>query len=765
MIAAALCFSLPIAAQDAASVAGRRLVDLIAELREAGIAIIYSSELLTGEMRAEQEPAAESPVERLREILEPYGLALEAGPQSSWLVIRDPQQSVARPALDEPPSRPGFAIRPPTIEEIVVSASRYALSREVGSSTSQIDRLQLENTPTLGEDALRATHGLPGLTSSGFTSQINVRGGTSNEAQLLLDGIELFNPYHLKDFQSLFSSVAPNIVDSMTVYTGAFPAQFGNRMSAVIEMRTIEPTGPPVVELGASLFTSSFLSSGSFADGRGAWLSSLRRGNLDLLIEAGNPDLGSPGYMDAFGKVSYDLNAEWSFSAGLLALQDEITLNQSTIARADASYDDTYVWARADYGGANLSASYLMSVTKLQGERVGAIVDPVTSTGKLTDNRLFDSTALKADWTYLLDDDHLLSWGAELRRSSATYRYAASISDTLPISIAAPLLKTEANIAADASFDGDHRSLYVSYRTRLLPAVTAELGLRWDDQDYLNDDQTSPRVNVLFDLSERLRLRGSWGKYFQTQRLDELQINNGLNSFLPAQESEHYVLGLEYVLGDGTSLRLEAYRKEIEQLQPRSENLFARLTLLPELLPDRITIAPLKGESTGLELSADGERGRWRWWGSLTRARSYDLFTDSRLARSWEEPWSLKGGAIRMGDVWNLALTTTWHSGWPISTLSLVDDELVAGGFNGREFGEFGSVDLRLSREVRLERSELEWYVSVLNVFARDNPCCIDYDVGFNAAGLPASLVTETDYWLSVVPNVGILWRFAPGER
>jgi hypothetical protein len=266
---------------------------------------------------------------------------------------------------------------------------------------------------------------------------------------------------------------------------------------------------------------------------------------------------------------------------------------------------------------------------------------------------------------------------------------------------------------------------------------------------------------VLLDIGERTRLRASWGRYSQTQRLDELQVNNSVTTFSPAQESEHYVLGIEHVLGDGTSVRLEAYRKEIERLEPRSENLFGRVSLLPELLPDRVTIAPLGGESTGLELSADGEHGRWRWWASLTRARSYDLFSDTRAARSWEERWSLKGGAIRTGSIWNLALTTTWHSGWPISTLALVDGELTASAYNAGRFGEFGSVDVKLSRNVRLERSELEWYVSVTNVLARDNPCCIDYDVGFDDSGEPTSLTLGTDNWLSFVPNVGVLWRFA----
>jgi len=755
--------STPAAAQAPAR-EGRPIVDIIAEMRERGAVIIYSDELLSGDMRALEAPSAADPFDSLREMLRPHGLTLERGPRDSWLVVRD-GSAAATAQTGGAGGRIPLALPVPSLEEVVVSASRYSISRDPGGSMSQIDRIQLENTPTLGEDALRATHSLPGLTSSGLTAQVNVRGGTSNEALLFLDGVQLFNPFHLKDFQSLFSSIDPNIVDSMTVFTGAFPAQFGNRMSAVMEMRTIDPIGAPLLQIGASLLTTSALTAGSFDDGRGSWVTSLRRGNLDLLINAADSQIGSPEYLDAFGKIRYDISDTWTLNLGVLALNDEITLYETNIADASAAYDDRYIWVRADYSGDKLSASYLLSATELQGDRAGAIADPVTSTGALTDDRRFESTALKGDWTYRFNESHLLSWGAELRSSRARYRYSASLSESLPIVLPEPLFVPPSSLDEDVRVDGNQRTVYLSYRARPFASVTTEIGLRWDYQDYLADPQSSPRFNVLFDLSERLRLRASWGKYFQVQNLDELQVNNGLPDLFLPQESEHYVLGLEYVLDDGTSIRLEAYRKEIEQIQPRSENLFARVSLLPELLPDRATIAPVEGESTGIELSADGEHGRWRWWGSLARARTYDLFADGRAARSWEEPWSLKLGSIRTGDVWNLALTTTWHSGWPISTLSLSDGQLVASDFNGRRFGEFGSVDLRVSRDVRLARSELEWYLSVINVFGRDNPCCVDYDIGFDPSGQPSSLTLANDHWLSVVPNVGILWRFARTDR
>jgi hypothetical protein len=215
------------------------------------------------------------------------------------------------------------------------------------------------------------------------------------------------------------------------------------------------------------------------------------------------------------------------------------------------------------------------------------------------------------------------------------------------------------------------------------------------------------------------------------------------------------------MLGDGTELRAEIYRKEIEHLWPRFENLFARVSLLPELRPDRVMIAPDSGEATGIELSANGEHGRWRWWGSLSKARSYDGFPTGRLVRSWQEPWSVKAGAIRSGQRWDFGVSTTWHSGWPTSVLALVDNQLQAQSLNANRFGDYGSIDLRLSREVQLERSQLEWFVSLSNVLGRENTCCIEYGVEFDAFGRPATLDLRTDSWYSIVPNAGILWRFS----
>ena len=70
--------------------------------------------------------------------------------------------------------------------------------------------------------------------------------------------------------------------------------------------------------------------------------------------------------------------------------------------------------------------------------------------------------------------------------------------------------------AANAALTlGDHpRAAYLSYRAQALPRVTAELGLRWDDRSYVDDDYMSPRVGLLLDLGDRATLRASRGRFY-----------------------------------------------------------------------------------------------------------------------------------------------------------------------------------------------------------------------------------------------------------
>jgi outer membrane receptor protein involved in Fe transport len=745
---------LEVRAQD--TLVGTPIIDFIESVRERGITIIYSSDLVAESMQIVSEPNGADPIRQLEQALAPYGLALAPGPRRSWLVVKAAPVSATPPPAEALPTP---TIPAPTLDTVVVTASQYAFSRSTAASAERLDRMQLENSPTLGEDALRTTHAVPGVTSSGLTARSNARGGEADETLVLLDSVRLYDPFHLKDFQSLFGSIDPRIIELIDVRTGGYPAEYGDRMSAVIEMHSLEPAARRHFEVGVSTLSSSVLSSGRFGDDRGEWLTSARRGNLDLWAERADTDIGEPQYNDFFNKVSYELDGGLVLTTGILTLDDKITLKDDDISTATADYDDSYLWVELEHNlAASLTARYLIVHAQLDSERTGQIDDPDIAIGTLDDGRQFQIDTLKGDWSLAIGDRQRVEWGIELDRADAAYAFVSQRQLPYPIRVQEVTATGDA-VSAALELDDRRFSAYASYRTQPTSRLTAEIGARWDDRSYLDEDHVSPRLAVLFDVGARTTLRASWGRFFQDQGINEVQIGDGSTTLFPAQEAEHSVLSFEYAFSDSLALRAEAYKKEFEHVRPRFENLFMRVSLLPELLPDRVMIEPLHARAEGIELSLEARRDDWQWWVSFTRSSVDDRLPARWASRSWEEPWATKAGAVWLGARWTASANLTARAGWPISELALVGTELVAGPYNTQAFESFRSLDLRASRTFKLKRGRLEVFMELTNALDQKNPCCFDYSLETNAALEPVNLTIDLDNWLPEIPTVGFLWQ------
>jgi hypothetical protein len=759
-LGALVLLALPAVAATPLASRGQPIVEVIAALESRGLTIIYSSELLDSSMTVRDEPTVSDPLELLREVLKPYGLGLAPGPRQAWLVVREVPATVAAPpvpASTTPPKKPEVQ-QPPPLETIVVSASYYALGREASASTSFLSHAELENLPTLGEDAMRAVHGLPGVASSGVTARMNVRGGEEDEMLMRLDGMRMYDPFHFRDFENLFSSIDPAVVEGMEVRTGGYPAAYGDRMSGVVEMRSLEPADERVNELRVSAVNSAFQSSGRFDEGRGEWVASLRRSNLDLIINATSPEIGEPEYFDLFGKVGYSVSDDWNVSGELLALDDEIGLHDGDEVNESANYTDAYYWARFDHTpGDRFEGHYLVSQTRLRESHNGFVDDVDRAVGTLDESRDISITAVAADWLHRWSDRRLLKWGAEVREGDADYLHDSHAVFPNPIEFEGTV-RTGVDASFDKDIEGRQSALYVSHVARWGERFTTELGLRWDDQTYTGDSQLSPRANLLVDIGPRTQLRAAAGRYYQSQGLEELQINDGVSQFFPAQEAEHLVVGLEHRFDNGLRVQIEAYEKEFERLRPRFENLYMRLDLLPELQPDRIRIDPRSGESSGIEVAVEQSIYSWQWWFNVAWSSVEDQL-GGRVPRSWDQPWSVGAGLIRSGERWIVSAAATWHEGWPSTSLALVDDRLVAGEFNAGRVGSYQSIDVRVSRVFELPRSTLTVFGELINALNHPNPCCLAYDLS-NDPGEEPELELDTETWLPLVPSVGVAWRF-----
>jgi outer membrane receptor protein involved in Fe transport len=321
--------------------------------------------------------------------------------------------------------------------------------------------------------------------------------------------------------------------------------------------------------------------------------------------------------------------------------------------------------------------------------------------------------------------------------------------------------------SATASADGELFGAYVADRWQMTAATTAELGLRWDRYAYGDrpiERHASPRLGVHHELDSRTALRWSIGRYFQPQRVHELQIEDGITTFQPAQRADQMVFGVERRLGERYLLRAEAYRKSSQRLRPRFENLFDPLAILPELEPDRTRIAPEEAASRGLELSVHrSDPDGLRWWVTFVRARATDVVAGQTVPRSWDQRYAAQLGVDLDTGSWALGAVLGLHTGWPTTGLTLAESapgELTAvvGQRNALRLGGYASLDLRARRRVPLRVGALDVFVEVSNAANRSNPCCGDFDLEEGDDG--AYLEHDTDAWLPRLATFGILWQF-----
>ncbi|MGH2651936.1 MAG: TonB-dependent receptor plug domain-containing protein, partial [Actinomycetota bacterium] len=361
-------------------------------------------------------------------------------------------------------------------------------------------------------------------------------------------------------------------------------------------------------------------------------------------------------------------------------------------------------------------------------------------------------------------------WGVSGNWLDSDYGYAGQSVGGLPSwtggSPTPPLDRSIQTLVSGTQIGG-----YVASEFRPLEALTVETGVRWDRQTHTGEDQISPRVSLSHALGPASRIRAGWGRYYQSQGLHELQVEDGVTGFFPAELAEHYVLGYEREFKRGLTIRADAYLKRMSGLRPRFENLFSPFELLPEFEPDRVEIDPDRAEAKGFDLTvARSAAGPFDWWASYGRSSIEDAIDGQWVPRSWDQPHSLRFGLqYRRGDRWECGLAGFYHTGWPTTSVSAASVQNpdgsttivpVLGPRNGERYPDYHRLDARIGRHFRLGPGRLTLFAEVTNLYDRDNVCCVE-DVEFLPQADGGVLVEREDgLWLQRVPTLGVIWRF-----
>ncbi|MBC7896908.1 MAG: TonB-dependent receptor [Cytophagaceae bacterium] len=666
-----------------------------------------------------------------------------------------------------------------------VPTARFALSREA-----------IENAP-FGEDLFRAINRLPGLSSGDYGAQFSIRGGRHDETLILLDGLEIYEPFHLKDFnEGALSIIDVETIDGVELLAGGFPAHFGDKRSGVMRITSRTPREDGThVRLGASLTNAHAMAEGSFAGRRGSWLVSGRRGFVDFLLGMINKkETKAPTYYDAFGTLRYKLAANHSVALNVLTASDRYKFgidgttgfNDTIRTRESANngYGNSYAWLTLrSLLGSHVSVTTLVSAGKVDATREGDerhVLRPI-ELYSVNGHRDFTLRGVKQDFSYQASDRMALDWGFDLRSLRAdfdwTNRVTQNPDDPTPDTLGFyPRITTRSKQTS-----GTTLGAYISDRLHVAGPLTLEAGLRYDRATYTGDRDWSPRLHGLVQLSPRNTLRAGWGQYRQRQGVADENAFDRLNRYFPSEVSRQWTLGFEHQYVAGGSFRVEVYDKAGSRLRPILRNWKSGLNMFPESSEDRILVYPESNTSRGLELYHERSLGRrlnlragYALASVEERLRRVDnvndplkLVFDSTHAAPQDQRHALNlDVSYRPATNWTLSGALTYHSGWPFTEEIGVPVRRRNGTMDltvrpdtlwGKRLPAYQRVDVRLTRRRSTANGEFRFFIEAINLMNREN--VLGYDV-FRVRDASGALRLERDVetWFSILPLIGVHW-------
>jgi hypothetical protein len=148
---------------------------------------------------------------------------------------------------DRPVDLPGVTVE--------VNRARASFDSEAATTRRGLARDELKLIPGVAEaDVLSAVEVLPGVVStSDYSSAFNVRGGSADQNLILLDGVPIYNPFHLGGLFSVFNS---DIVARAELLAGGFPAEYGGRVASVLGVESDATGSGTDVDGGISLLAA-----------------------------------------------------------------------------------------------------------------------------------------------------------------------------------------------------------------------------------------------------------------------------------------------------------------------------------------------------------------------------------------------------------------------------------------------------------------------------------------------------------------------------
>ena len=638
------------------------------------------------------------------------------------------------------------------LKDVVIEAN--SLKDKLNSTQMSMDQLtavQAKQIPALfGEvDIIKTLQLKPGVQSGGEgTSGLYVRGGGPDQNLFLVDEAPVYNPSHLF---GLFSTFNGDAVKDVRLYKGGFPAEYGGRLSSVVDvkmsngnMRKFSGAG------GLGIISSRLTLEGPIIKDKASFTLSGRRTYADIITrqinksQVNNPDFNRiPDY------YFYDLNGKLSFNLGE---NDQIFISgyggRDVFNFAAERFSANFTWGNIA-GAAHWThifgpKTFLKTVATFSDynyklDNSFADIDFELTSG-------VQDVAGKSELTWLPNASHTLKAGLNYTYHTFTVgRFQASSGNG------------DFSFAAGQDFYTTEFAAYLNDEWKIDSRLTANLGLRLSG--FMHKDQfykgLEPRGSLKFSLSEKASLKASYTRMFQYVHLVS---NSGAslptdiwypsNQVVKPQRADQTALGASFLLGEQFLLSNEVYYKWLKnQVDYRDgAQIFFNPNLDNEFVfgkgwgyGNEIYLEKKKGEGKGMLDRLTGWIGYTISWSF----REFDAINDGEaffprydrrhdvsvvLIQELSKRWSITGTWV-----YGTGQAISLPVGWYFRNAPTPDDNAdiipIYTERNGFRMPPYHRADLGIVCKFFPKWGESDLTISVYNVYNRRNPFFLYFDI------------------------------------
>lgn len=641
-----------------------------------------------------------------------------------------------------------------TASEVVITSNKIQ-ERKVQTQVSveKLTASQIQQMPSIGGQADLAQYMqvLPGVNSTGDQGgQLYIRGGSMIQNLCLLDGMVVYNPFHSIGLYSIFET---DIILNADIYTGGFGAEYGGRLSSVMDISTRDGNKKRHSgKIGLNTFGASLILEGPLKRETDAsphsitYLISTKNSYLSKSSSIFYPyiDGGLPfDFLDLYGKLSINSGSGSKINFFGFRFDDKV-LGYHSIA--------DYNWL--NYG---LGTKFVLvpgSSSILEGgvaySDYAISLSDGTNTSKYSRINGFN---MSLDITNFMGNNKL-KYGLSMEGFSTDYVFT-----------------NQYNIKQEQKEPTTNISIYATYKITN-DKYLLEPGLRYIYYNSLNEGSIEPRVAGKYNMNEKMRIKFAGGLYsqiFLDARSDN-DVVNLFNGFLTGsgalnkpsefmgkpitscvQKAQHFVLGWEYDITSHLIFNSELYFKNFSQLLNSNRNkMFDRSD--PAYGPNGIYEKPEyyltdfiieSGKAYGCDLSICYDAGQLYLWatyslGQVKRTDEIHTYTphyDRRHTINLLATYRPEGH-----NEWEFSGRWSYGSGFPFTQTQGAYENLIFNSIDNNyitQNGDFGvhyaelyggrlpnyhRLDLGVKRKFSIgSRSLLEISLSATNVYNRNN--------------------------------------------